>query len=102
MSTLDQDIVIFSLIIAMRSFQVRVSQDEPGLWRATISERTGGLHQTQKLGAIESAAGLEVALYMAFRYILREARVVSAHESRPEQRTVPKSKHAATPWRLLG
>ncbi len=101
MSTPTHD-VIFSLIIEMRSFQVRASQDEPDLWRATISERTGGLHHTQKLGAVESTTGVEVALYRAFRYILQQTGVVSAHESRLEPRTVPASKHAATPWRLLG
>ncbi len=102
MSTLHQDVIVFSLIMEMRNFQVRVSQDEPGLWSATISERTGGVGHTQTLGAVESTAGLELALYLAFRYILRVSRVVSAYESTLEPRTVPKSKHAATPWRLLG
>ena len=100
MSTLDQDIIIFSLIIEMRSFQVRASQDGPGLWRATISERTGGVYNTQKLGAVESIEGLEAVLYLAFGHILRETGVISAQESMPK-RPATRPEQAGTPWRLL-
>src|SRR3712207_2843260 len=99
MSRPDQD-VIFSIIVEMRSFQVVGRQDGPGQWRATISERTGGVYNTQTLGSVETGEGLEAALHLAFRHILRETGVISAPAPRPQRPATP-SEQAATPWRLL-
>ncbi len=100
MSTPDQE-VIFSIIVEMRSFQVVGRQDGPGLWRASISERTGGVYNTQNLGSIETSEGLEAALHLAFRHILRATGAIRAPEPGPKRPTTP-SEQAATPWRLLG
>ena len=55
--------IVMSVIVNARQFQVLVMQDAPSRWFGIISERTGGLVQTQPLGSVETQDGPDVALH---------------------------------------
>ncbi len=93
--------ILISVIVEVRRFQIVVVQDGPTSWRATISERTGSLYNTQALGLVETTKGLGAALHLAFASILRVAGVADPDEGERDELAAPPTAPVPMPWRRL-